>query len=899
MRSVKRSSEGREGASRTSLVLLCVATLLLVAFSATANAQSFTSIPTTTTLWAGTADVNQFGLASVTAPASGLILEGTAPSTLSPTGHVRHLWYGDSSNGLCRVDPELDAVVANPAPGIGGHFNVIQTCVGAIQAAAFVPGQMAFDGSTNTVYTENIGRTTAGIIRTFYNPSGDNGQGSMDPIRIRSLMGKTGTRNSPGGCPQINDPKTGAPIPVVPDAASIGPDGNLYVGNIRDGAIIRILSPATFDPSVQSDCQNKIQIPILSADERVGAGHTFGMGWIGHTLMGADNIAPWVLFNADQCLTPANGNRICGAPAVSGAQMPTEILGAFIPGPQAGAITDAQYPNFPGNVFYAASFPNASRVTNVLSVQNLTAQLQYGGTFAFITGLTADPADLNGTTVYIGSDPSQGSINGEGQIFKIVQSAPPAGPPLAPFNVVANNVTPPAAATGSVTVTWAPQTNGQPITNYVIRTLLAPATPGNPPTPSTVLDLTVPATPLSATVTGIPLGSSYVFEVAAVNGPTAPGNGGGQSPFSAPSNVVTPVASTAPPTPTGASALAGVLSASVAWTQPGNGGSAITSSTVTSTDTGTLATSTTVVAGAATGATVNNLLAGHSYTFTVHATNAIGSSSESNPSAAVTIANVSTADVSISMTSPASVNAGSNVTYTMTVRNGGPAAVASVTLTSTLPAGLVGSTQSQGVCSGTPGLTAFSCNLGAMVAGASATVTVTVALDPAQTSGTVTDTATIAVVDPNVTDPNPANNTASSSTSISSGQTGCTASTTDIQVGGSAQNGGPARGSGDTFTWQIKNNLGTTAANCVVFTSTLPSNFSINTVSPTLGTCSTAGNAITCNLGTVSGGGQALVVVNFNVGNVAGSFPTTGSATFTGTDTNPANNSFTVTVQPK
>lgn len=54
-------------------------------------------------------------------------------------------------------------------------------------------------------------------------------------------------------------------------------------------------------------------------------------------------------------------------------------------------------------------------------------------------------------------------------------------------------------------------------------------------------------------------------------------------------------------------------------------------------------------------------------------------------------------------------------------------------------------------------------------------------------------------------------------------------------------------------------------------------------------------NAITCNLGTVNGG----VTVNFNVGPAAGTFTTTGSATFAGTDTNPANNTFNVTIQSK
>jgi uncharacterized repeat protein (TIGR01451 family) len=888
-----------EDASTIILILACVAVLLLIAFvTTTANAQTFVNTPTTTTLWAGTQDFNQFGLASVTSPGSGLILEGTAPSTVSPTGHVRHLWYGDSSNGLCRVDPELDLVVANPAPGIGGHFNVIQTCIGAIQAAAFVPGQMAFDATTNTVYTTNVGRTTAGIIRTFYNPAGDNGHGTMDPIRIQSLMGTTATRNAAGGCPQITSPKTKNKVPLVPSSSSIGPDGNLYVGNIRDGAIIRILSPATFDPSVQSDCQNKIQIPILSADSRVGAGHTFGMGWVGHTLLGADNIAPWVLFNADQCLTPANGNRICGAPAVSGAQLPTEVLAAFVPGPQAAAVTDAQFPAFPGNIFYAASFPTATKITNITSNNNLTVQTSFGGTFAFITGLTPDPADLNNANLYVGSDPTQGSINGAAAIYLVTTQAPPPAPPLAPFNLAA------VAGTNQANVTWAPTTNGQPITTYIVRTLLAPLTPGNPATPSGVADVTVGTgtgvAPLKATITALTNGTSYVFEVQACNA-------SGCSPFSTLSNAVTPFVVTAPPTPTGVTAVASTLSASVAWSQNGNGGSPITSSTVSAFDSlaPNVIAASAVVVGSGTGASVNGLVAGHTYTFTVHANSAVGQSPDSTRSLPITIATVSTSDISITVTSPASINAGSVLTYTMTVRNGGPGAVASVSLNSTLPFGLVGSTQSQGACSGTPGLTAFNCNLGGMVAGATATVTVSVLLDPAQTSGSATDTATVSVNDPTVTDPNPANNTASATTTIggSGGGTGgggsCAAATTDIQVVGSAQNGGPAINSGDTFTWQIKDNQGNTPADCVVFTSTLPGNFSINTVTPTQGTCSNAGNAITCNLGTINGGSTALVTVNVNVGPTAGSFPTTGSATFSGTDSQPANNSFTVTIQPK
>jgi hypothetical protein len=109
------------GKVRPPLLALCLA--LLLAFAASpASAQNVTQVntPTTTTLWAGTQDWLQFGLSSVTAPSSGLILQGTAISQF--TGKpVRHMWYGDQSNGMCRVDPEVDDPTVSSITGIGFH----------------------------------------------------------------------------------------------------------------------------------------------------------------------------------------------------------------------------------------------------------------------------------------------------------------------------------------------------------------------------------------------------------------------------------------------------------------------------------------------------------------------------------------------------------------------------------------------------------------------------------------------------------------------------------------------------------------------------------------------------------------------------------------------------------
>ena len=119
-------------------------------------------------------------------------------------------------------------------------------------------------------------------------------------------------------------------------------------------------------------------------------------------------------------------------------------------------------------------------------------------------------------------------------------------------------------------------------------------------------------------MTGLTNGTTYTFTVSATN---AVGTG----PASTPSNSVTPSAPTVPGQPSGVSATAGNGSATVSWTAPNNGGSAITSYTVTP-YIGSAAQTPVTVSGSppATSTTVTGLTNGTTYTFTVSATNAIG-----------------------------------------------------------------------------------------------------------------------------------------------------------------------------------------------------------------------------------------------------------------------------------
>ncbi|HLG67477.1 MAG TPA: fibronectin type III domain-containing protein [Acidimicrobiales bacterium] len=91
-------------------------------------------------------------------------------------------------------------------------------------------------------------------------------------------------------------------------------------------------------------------------------------------------------------------------------------------------------------------------------------------------------------------------------------------------------------------------------------------------------------------------------------------------------------ASSLPGAPTGVTATPGSASATVAWTAPPDGGSPITSYTVMASPGGVTAS----VPGTSVSATIGGLTSGQAYTFTVTATNALGSGAPSSPSNSVT-----------------------------------------------------------------------------------------------------------------------------------------------------------------------------------------------------------------------------------------------------------------------
>lgn len=125
-----------------------------------------------------------------------------------------------------------------------------------------------------------------------------------------------------------------------------------------------------------------------------------------------------------------------------------------------------------------------------------------------------------------------------------------------------------------------------------------------------------------------------------------------------------------------------------------------------------------------------------------------------------TVAQATGADLAISMTdAPDPVRRGSTLTYTLVLRNDGPASSDGVKVTDTLPSAvsLLSATTTKGTCTGT---TVATCTIGSMLAGE--TVTIKLATR-ARTTGTVTNTASVTAT---TADPATTNNSASATTKV-------------------------------------------------------------------------------------------------------------------------------------
>jgi len=319
----------------------------------------------------------------------------------------------------------------------------------------------------------------------------------------------------------------------------------------------------------------------------------------------------------------------------------TNASGTSLPSAASSLVTPATLPGAP-TIGAATAGDTTASVT-------FTAPASDGG--SPITGYTVTSAP-GGITVAGLTSPLTvtGLTNGTAYTFTVAATNAIG---VGPASTASNSVTPSGLPTAPTTVTATPgntqatvtfsgeNANGSPITSYTVT-----STPGN-------LTATGATSPL--TVTGLTNGTAYTFTVTATNAL-------GTSAASVISNSVTPA--TLPDAPTIGAATAGDTTASVTFTAPASdGGSAITSYTVTSTPGNLTAT------GATSPLTVLGLTNGTAYTFTVTATNAIGTGPQSAASNNATPAGLPTAPTTVTATPG---NAQATVAFSGADANGSP-----------------------------------------------------------------------------------------------------------------------------------------------------------------------------------------------------------------------------------
>jgi uncharacterized repeat protein (TIGR01451 family) len=235
--------------------------------------------------------------------------------------------------------------------------------------------------------------------------------------------------------------------------------------------------------------------------------------------------------------------------------------------------------------------------------------------------------------------------------------------------------------------------------------------------------------------------------------------------------------------------------------------------------------------------------------------------SGNNSATATTTVNAS-ADLSVTKAdSPDPVLAGTDLSYSLSVSNAGPSDAQSVSLTDAVPAGttFVSLTQDTGPAftltappvGGTGNVTLSSATF---AAGASATFTLVVKVDPAAVNGsTITNSASVAS---STTDPDPADNSDTENTTV--------AASADLAVTKADSPDPVIAGTELTYTLTATNNGPSDTGGDVTVTDTLPAGTSFVSATPSAGSC-VEGPPVSCDVGPMANGATVTITVVVHV----------------------------------
>ena len=171
--------------------------------------------------------------------------------------HGTHFWLADGISGFVRLQPDT----FDPS-------QITQTYAGYAAGGSY--GQVAYDAAHDALYIADQGSKSVGILRLSFAP---NEQASNACFIAPSLNGRR------------------------PSAVALGPDGNLYVGFLTTGDIVRLPVSAMVAPPA---CQVP---PVATIGKSIKGGRVNGLAFIGLDLYIAGKDGLTKIPNATSCLS--------------------------------------------------------------------------------------------------------------------------------------------------------------------------------------------------------------------------------------------------------------------------------------------------------------------------------------------------------------------------------------------------------------------------------------------------------------------------------------------------------------------------------------------------------------------------------------------------------------------
>lgn len=367
----------------------------------------------------------------VTAPAGGMVW---VPNGRPGGGQW---WSADHVQGLCRMDP---------VPGAPLHALNSAACDPGFALGS--PGQAVWDprpnaDGTHWVYVPDNAHLSRGVSRIAV---------AVDARGLETLV----------GTPEVLAPgATHSMAGLKPNGMALGPDGNLYVGDLVDGVIRRIVDPAR---DVRTQRVDEVAITQTQRAGKAARGINGTVAFVGTRLfLPENNGASYVDISPDGSGTwdPAVGAIAACDPFVLGSCPSSTMLDFLpVPGPVfvAGIAADpvhhqvyissapgaapatvfrvdtttitADRPAGSAGVVYVTSGrvpatsvagapnPAATVWCSLTCTRPVAPDLVPGGTtgFSFAQGLMTDPAD---GTLYVAEDVTAGARGGRGHVWSV------------------------------------------------------------------------------------------------------------------------------------------------------------------------------------------------------------------------------------------------------------------------------------------------------------------------------------------------------------------------------------------------------------------------------------------------------------------------------------------------